>query len=108
MYMTKSAILNTNKSVTLHGGRKIWKQYYNRRENAPFGQSYVCQREELLRRAKRRVKKLLVIVRNGTLGKTGTSRSKVKNTLWNGEILPSGCTQVTSNIYCIEGVAVKE
>ena len=30
-------------------------------------------------------------------------KSKVKNTLLGGEILPSGCTQVTRNIYSIEG-----
>ena len=71
---------------------------FRRRENARFGQSYARQKEEMLRRAIRRVKKLLVIVRNGTLGKTGTGKSKVKNTLLGGEILPSGCTQVTSNI----------
>ena len=81
---------------------------FDRRENAQFGQSYARQREELVRRAKRRVKKdlyeklqymqiqhfllhckfiylskkLLVFVKNGTLGKTGTGKSKVKNTLW--------------------------
>ena len=81
---------------------------FDRRENARFGQSYARQREELLGRAKRRVNKLLVIVRNGTLGKTGTGTSKVKNTLLGGEILPSVCTHVTSNIYSIEGVAVEE
>ena len=50
---------------------------FNRRENVRFGQSYARQREELLRRAtKGRVKKLLVIVRNGTLVNTGTGISK--------------------------------
>ena len=83
---------------------------FDGRENAQFTQSYARQRGELLRRAKRRLKKLLVIVRYGTLDlrKTGTGKSRVKNTLLGGEILPSGCTQVTSNIYSIEGVAVEE
>ena len=54
--------------------------------------NHMPAKKELLRRAIRRVKKLLVIVRNGTLGKTGTSKSKVKNTLLGGEILPSSCT----------------
>ena len=44
-------------------------------------------------------------MRNGTLGKTGTGKSKEHA---GGKILPSGCTQVTSNIYSIEGVAVEE
>ena len=41
-----------------------------------------------------------------------TGKSKVKITLLGGEILPSGYTQVTSNliiiIYSIDGVAVEE
>ena len=73
---------------------------FDRRENAWFGQSYARQKEELLRRAKRRVKKLLVIVTNGTLRKTGTGKRKVKNTLLE-EILPSCCTQVTSRKFTI-------
>ena len=47
-------------------------------------------------------------MRNGTLGKTCTGKSQVKNSLLGGEILPSDCTQVTSNIYSIEGTAVEE
>ena len=37
--------------------------------------------------------------------------AKAKNALFalfGGEILPSGCTQVSSNIYSIEGVAVEK
>ena len=45
-------------------------------------------------------------MRNGNLGKTG--ESKEKNTLLGGEILPSGCIPVTSNICSIEGAAMEE
>ena len=48
-------------------------------------------------------------MRNGTLAwEDGYRESKVENKLLGGEILPNGCTQVTSNIYSIEGAAVEE
>ena len=62
-----------------------------RRENARIGQSYARQRQELLSRAKRRVKKLLVFVRNGTLGKMGTAESKIKSTLLGGDVCVCVC-----------------
>ena len=48
----------------------------------------------------------MVWLRKEILGRAGTSKSKVMNALLEGEILPSGCIQVTSNI-CIEGAAVE-
>ena len=83
-------------------------------ENARFGESYARRAKEknCFVELKERVEKLLAVVRNENFNvvlfkKTCTGKSNVMKSLLGGEILPSGCGQVTSNVCCIVGASVE-